>query len=257
MIAAVFAASCGTDQATTDTSAGAPDQTGERSAVAGRDSFPEIALISGIDNLGFELACPPGDVAGTEYAELGALTVADLERDFPWIEPRDAMSALNARYEANLERHPEKAERIAALSAGFTVVQLPATTTTTAGLADQSAEERAAAQKDGSDATPPEETLPTPTYPTTQVDGQDSSDKEQQAEEPPAPDPAEELEWTTIVFPLDPADPTGPYLARAEVVTIGGKYSEVVELEECGTATRSLEDQQARRAADPDAEVDR
>ena len=58
----------------------------------------------------------------------------------------------------------------------------------------------------------------------------------------------DDLEYFTVVLPIDSQNPTGPYLLRGEVAVVGGTYSLLLQYEKCGITGRPLDEIRALRA---------
>ena len=84
-------------------------------------------MIEDLETSGFELRCPLGDaITSGEDRDYGAFTVEAIELDQPGLNPSsDPIDAVIARIEANVARHPEKAERSSVTIDGLQAVVPP------------------------------------------------------------------------------------------------------------------------------------
>lgn len=252
--AALLAVSCGDDPDDL-TTAGAVDEASgpvNDQPVSSAGPLHEVALIEDLDPAVFELRCPPGDSHDSEDSDWGELTVEAIERDHPTMEPTDAVGAVTSRLEEFVVAFPATRTRVDATAALLVEVMPPSSVVELSPDAEERQQREAEAETGGDGALVPDLDLDGP-----QPAG-DTAARYPVVE--PAPAPPEEgasneqtsaLRYATVVAPVDPSNPSGPYLLRADVAIVGDKYAVVTSMSSCGIVTVSLEDQKAFRDANP------
>lgn len=267
-IAALLTASCGSDGADVQTEQAAREaqEQEEFTSSATAEAFPEVALIEGLDAAGFELTCPPGDLITVENYSHSEWTVAGLERSKPDREPLDAVGAVTERLEAAMAASPLPDDRKSSTVDRLVVVIPPAADNPglTPGEEARLQQAAEAAERDQSPSPDePAEDPPTPEYPVTEPAPDSTTTTtpsfpesapafeypavlpDAEEPEPPPTSAPSEVDWVTVVAPIDVNNPLGPYLLRAEVAVIGGKYALLVERTSCGITSVPLQDQLA------------
>ncbi len=254
LAAAVLAASCGNDPDDV-TTAGAVEETSDGAKgepVPSAEPLHEVALIEDLDPAVFELRCPPGDSHDSEDSDWGELTVEAIERDHPTMEPMDAVGAVTSRLGEFVVTFPTMRTRVDATTALLVEVTPPSPVVELSPDAEERQQREAEAETGGDGALVPDPDLDGP-----QPAG-DTATRYPVVDPAPAPDEESAsneqtpiLRYATVVAPVDPSNPTGPHLLRADVAIVGDTYAVVTSMSSCGIVTVSLEDQKAFRDANP------